>query len=108
MAGLVLGLPVLGFKGWQVLFLIEAVPAIVFGFIIVFWMADHPQKAKWLTEEEKQFLTEQFERVVAAKGAVKRYSVWQALSDREVLSSPSSTSCISPDSGDSITGCQPS
>ena len=74
-----------GFKGWQVLFLIEAVPAIIFGFIIVFWMADHPRSAKWLTDEEKQFLTEQFEREVAAKGAVKRYSVVQALSDPEVL-----------------------
>ena len=46
LAGLVLGLPVLGFKGWQVLFLIEAVPAIVFGFIIVFWMADHPREGE--------------------------------------------------------------
>jgi hypothetical protein len=36
-------------------------------------MADHPRSTKWLTEAEKQFLTEQFEREVAAKGAVKRY-----------------------------------
>ena len=85
LAGWVLGIPLYGFKGWQVLFLIEAVPAIIFGFIIVFWMADHPRSARWLTEEEKQFLTEQFEREVAAKGAVKRYSVLQALADREVL-----------------------
>jgi sugar phosphate permease len=85
LAGWVLGVPLAGFKGWQVLFIIEAIPAIVFGFIIVFWMADHPRSAKWLTAEEKQFLTEQFEREVAAKGAVKRYSVLQALGDREVL-----------------------
>jgi sugar phosphate permease len=85
LAGWVLGVPLFGFKGWQVLFILEAIPAIVFGFLIVFWMADHPQKAKWLTDEEKQFLTDQFEREVAAKGAVKRYSVMQALGDHEVL-----------------------
>ena len=85
LAGWLLGVPLFGLKGWQGLFMIEAIPAVVFGFIVVFWMADHPRSAKWLTEAEKQFLTEQFEREVAAKGAVKRYSVMQAISDREVL-----------------------
>ena len=84
LAGWMLGVSALGFKGWQMLFIIEAVPALCFGAIIVFWMADHPQKAKWLTSEEKQFLTEQFESEVAAKGAVRRYSVLEALADREV------------------------
>ena len=72
-AGWLLGVPLFGLKGWQGLFIIEAIPAVVFGFIVAFWMADHPRSAKWLTEAEKQFLTEQFEREVAAKGAVKRY-----------------------------------
>lgn len=85
LAGWLLGVPLFGLKGWQGLFMIEAIPAVIFGFIVVFWMADHPRSAKWLTEAERQFLTEQFEREVAAKGAVKRYSVMQALGDREVL-----------------------
>lgn len=62
LAGWLLGVPLLGFKGWQGLFLIEAIPAIIFGVIVVFWMADHPRSARWLTDEEKQFLTEQFEK----------------------------------------------
>ncbi len=85
LAGWLVGVPLLGFKGWQVLFIIEALPAVLFGFIILFWMADWPRQAKWLTEEEKRFLAAQFERELAAKAAVKRYTVLQAFRDPEVV-----------------------
>ena len=54
-------------------------------FILVRWMADSPSDAKWLAPDEKQFLIEQLEKEVAAKNATKRYSVWQALREKEVL-----------------------
>jgi MFS transporter, ACS family, tartrate transporter len=85
LAGWLIGVPILGLKGWQALFLIEAVPAVVLGFIVIFWMADRPREARWLTEAEKQFLTGQFEREVAAKVAARHYTVVEALKDREVL-----------------------
>lgn len=85
LAGWLIGFPVFGFKGWQALFMLEAIPALVFGVIIVFWMADWPREAKWLTDEEKKFLTEQYEREVAAKAAVKHYTVLEAFKDPEVL-----------------------
>ncbi|MGI4814437.1 MAG: MFS transporter [Janthinobacterium lividum] len=46
----------LGLQSWQWLFLIEAVPAIVMGIVILLWVAPKPQDAKWLTPEEKQWL----------------------------------------------------
>lgn len=85
LAGWLVGVPVLGFKGWQALFLIEAVPAFLFGPVIIYRMADWPREAKWLTAEEQKFLTERYEREVAAKTAAKHYTVLQALKDREVL-----------------------
>jgi MFS transporter, ACS family, tartrate transporter len=85
LAGWLIGVPVFGLKGWQALFLIEAVPAVMLGFVVIFWMADWPREARWLTEAEKQFLTEQFEREVAAKVAARHYTVFEALKDREVL-----------------------
>jgi len=85
LAGWLIGLPLFGLKGWQGLFILESIPAIVFGFIILYWMADWPDKARWLTEEEKKFLKEQYEREVAAKTAVKNYSVWESFSNPEVL-----------------------
>ncbi len=85
LAGWLLGVPLFHFQGWQGLFILEAIPAIIFGFILVRWMADWPKDARWLTPEEKQFLTEQYEREVAAKSAARHYTVWQALRDKEVL-----------------------
>jgi ACS family tartrate transporter-like MFS transporter len=84
-AGWLVGVPLLQFKGWQVLFLLEAIPAILFGFVVVFWMADWPREARWLTPDEKEFLSKQYEREVAATTAVRRYTVAEALRDREVL-----------------------
>jgi len=85
LAGWLLGVPLFGLKGWQGLFILEAIPAIIFGFVIVYWMADWPKEARWLTEDEKKFLTEQYEREVAVKKAVKHYSLLEAFSNPEVL-----------------------
>jgi predicted MFS family arabinose efflux permease len=85
LAGWLIGVPLSHLKGWQGLFILEAIPAIVFGFVIVRWMADWPKDARWLSVAEKRVLTEQYEREVAAKTAAKHYTVWQALGDKEVL-----------------------
>ena len=85
LAGWLIGVPLFGLKGWQGLFILEAVPAIIFGFVIVYWMADWPKDARWLTEDEKKFLTEQYEKEVTAKKAVRHYSVLEAFFNPEVL-----------------------
>ncbi len=85
LAGWLIGVPIGGLAGWQVLFLIEAIPAVVFGAILPFWMADWPRDARWLSEPEKQLLTRQYQREVEAKTAARRYTLLEALADREVL-----------------------
>ncbi len=85
LAGWLTGVSLLGFEGWQVLFLIEAVPAVLFGVVVVFWMADWPREARWLTPEEKEHLARQYERELLAQAAVRRYGVLEAIRDREVL-----------------------
>lgn len=85
LAGWLLGVPVAGLKGWQGLFILEAIPAILFGIIAYQWLRDWPKDCQWLTKEEQQFLTESFEKEVAAKAAVKKYTIMQALGDKEVL-----------------------
>jgi len=85
LAGWLLGVQLFGLRGWQGLFILESLPAIAYGFVLVYWMADWPKDAPWLTSEEQQFLTAQYEKEVAAKSAVKHYTLWQALREREVL-----------------------
>lgn len=84
-AGWLLGVSLFGFKGWQGLFIIEAVPAVIFAFVIIYWLADRPSEAKWLSEDEKKFLTEQYEQEVAAKTSARRYTVMEAFKEPEVL-----------------------
>ena len=85
LAGWLTTVSLLGFAGWQVLFLVEAVPAVAFGVIVAFWMADSPRQARWLTPEEKEHLARQRERELEAQAGVRRYTVLEAVRDREVL-----------------------
>lgn len=53
-----LGFDWLGVAGWKWLFVIEAVPSIVLGFITPFYLIDRPQEAVWLSAAEKKRLSE--------------------------------------------------
>jgi len=85
LAGWLIDVPMFGLKGWQALFVIEAVPAVAFGLVVAFWMADWPREARWLTDEERQFLVEEYEQGLAANPSARGFTVWQALGDPEVL-----------------------
>jgi ACS family tartrate transporter-like MFS transporter len=45
-----------GLAGWQWLFLLEGVPSIVLGFVVLKVLAEKPEEAGWLTEEERSTL----------------------------------------------------
>jgi MFS family permease len=43
---------------WQWLFLLEGIPSIIMGFVVLFYLTDKPADAKWLKEEERERLAE--------------------------------------------------
>ena len=45
-----------GWRGWQWLFLVEAMPAVVIGVATLFYLDNGIRSAKWLTDEEKRLL----------------------------------------------------
>ncbi|MGA2536833.1 MAG: MFS transporter [Terracidiphilus sp.] len=60
LAGSLLGLGgKLGLAGWQWLFLVEGLPAVLFSFVILKLLPDSPAAAPWLTTEEKVWLQNQ-------------------------------------------------
>src|SRR5262249_4517305 len=51
-----LGTSVFGLSGWQTMYIIEGIPAVLLGFLVLFVLCDSPAKASWLTERERDVL----------------------------------------------------
>jgi ACS family tartrate transporter-like MFS transporter len=51
-----------GLAGWQWLFLIEGVPAVILGFVTLAYLPDGPKHATWLSEEEKNWIAARLAR----------------------------------------------
>lgn len=85
LAGWLLGISWLGLRGWRWLFILEGIPAIVFGVVTVFYLTDWPREARWLTDDERDWLTEQLEQERQAKKKTRSYTIWQALCQRDVI-----------------------
>jgi MFS family permease len=45
-----------GLAGWQWLFLIEAIPSVVLGVVVWWFLTDRPEQAHWLTARERDWL----------------------------------------------------
>jgi MFS transporter, ACS family, tartrate transporter len=75
----------LGLKGWQWLFLLEALPAVLLGFVVLGFMTDRPEQAKWLADEERDWLVKTMNAESADKAATAAHSIWHGLADPRVL-----------------------
>jgi ACS family tartrate transporter-like MFS transporter len=85
LAGWLLETNIFELKGWQFLFVMEAIPALLFGILILYLLADWPAEVDWLSAEEKAALKKQFEDETAAKKALRSYTVREALLNPQVL-----------------------
>jgi MFS family permease len=84
-SGLLLGLDGwLGVRGWQWLYMIESLPAIVLGVVTWFWLTDIPARAAWLTSAQRDWLQGEIDRDRATPSA-RHIPLWQLLGDRRVL-----------------------
>jgi ACS family tartrate transporter-like MFS transporter len=84
LAGWLLGIHWRGIAGWRWLFILEGLPAILFGVITLFYLTDRPAQAKWLTEAERVLINEKLLAERSAKSRGGRFSIWQASKDRRV------------------------
>jgi ACS family tartrate transporter-like MFS transporter len=75
-SGSLLGLHGGGLNGWQWMFLIEGLPAIVLGLVVLFTLSDWPHEAHWLTEDQRIWLLEILDRERQADAAVPQRSYW--------------------------------
>ena len=75
----------LGFKGWQWLFMLEALPAVLLGFVVLVYMTDRPEQAKWLDGDERNWLVNTMNAENASKARTASHSIWRGLADPRVL-----------------------
>src|SRR3984957_3142362 len=75
----------MGLKGWQWLFIIEGVPSVLLGIVTWFYLTDRPERADWLTVEQKAWLASKLNAETAAKQAAKHLTLGEALSSPKVI-----------------------
>jgi MFS transporter, ACS family, tartrate transporter len=73
-----------GLAGWQWLFLIEGIPAVVLGFVTLGYLPDGPKHARWLTDEEKQWIVARLQREREESRSRAHHTLGEALRSRRV------------------------
>jgi nitrate/nitrite transporter NarK len=58
-----------GYSGWQWMFVLEAVPAVILGIVVLLYLDDGIRPAKWLNESEKRMLEANIEKEAQSKVA---------------------------------------
>ena len=78
-SGLLLEVTWMGMAGWQWLFILEGIPAVILGFVTLRYMTDRPRHAQWLTPAERDYLELVLATEAQAKEGKNKVSVWEAL-----------------------------
>jgi ACS family tartrate transporter-like MFS transporter len=74
-----------GLRGWQWLFLLEGVPSVILGFVVLVLLPDGPADAKWLTDDERRLIGEGLAQDRRTEPGHTQSALWPALADRRVL-----------------------
>jgi ACS family tartrate transporter-like MFS transporter len=72
---------VLGLAGWQWLFLVEGIPAIFLGVIVLAYLTDRPETAHWLSPEEKDWLVTKLAAERDSRSTAHRIDIVSALTN---------------------------
>jgi ACS family tartrate transporter-like MFS transporter len=76
---------VLGLKGWQWLFVAESIPAVLAGLAALLVLTERPKNAKWLSDEQRAWLSREMESEERVNRAVGHMPWWRLLGNKYVL-----------------------
>jgi len=74
-----------GLAGWKWLFLFEAAPAVILGVCVWYFLADRPETASWLAEDERRWLVSVMAEEQQRVKREKPVSVLSSLIDLRVI-----------------------
>lgn len=75
----------LGLHGWQWLFLVEGLPALLLGLVTLRFLTDRPADAAWLAPDERDWLSRAIQQEQSSFRDPRSHSAWRALADPIVL-----------------------
>jgi ACS family tartrate transporter-like MFS transporter len=85
-SGLLLNLDgLIGLHGWQWLYIIEGIPAVILGFLAPRLLTDRPEEAHWLQADERTWLSTTMTNELAEKQRSGSHSFLDGLKDRRAL-----------------------
>jgi len=74
-----------GLAGWQWLFILEAAPAVILGFVCLAWLTDKPEHAAWLPPEQRDWLSRRLSDEERQRKPVEHVPVMHIIRNRYVL-----------------------
>jgi D-galactonate transporter len=74
----------LGVSSWRWLLVLEGMPAIVLGVLTYFFLPSRPDEAKFLTDDEKKWISTELGEEEQQKLEYRRYSIFEALASGRV------------------------
>ncbi len=75
----------LGLRGWQWMFIMEGAPAVLLGLACLFLLDDRPSGAKWLGDDQRDWLLGRLHSETGRKRTVGQLGVWRVLWNKHVL-----------------------
>jgi sugar phosphate permease len=75
----------LGLRGWQWMFIAEALPAVLLGLVCLVVLTDRPAQASWLEADERAWLLERLAADARHERPVAASSTWRVLWNKHVL-----------------------
>lgn len=78
-SGAILGMDGIGgLRGWQWLFFLEALPAVIMGVVVLFILPNGPRDCQWLSAREKDWVLRRLSAAAAGSEAAQRHSLRDA------------------------------
>lgn len=73
-----------GMEGWRWMFILEGIPAVLLGVVVLFYMTNRPADAKWLTNEEKDWLESELAAERKVSSSINKVSKLEMIKDSRV------------------------
>ena len=74
-----------GLKSWQVMYVFEAIPTVLIGFVVLLLLTDKPEQARWLNGEEAQWLANDIAQERKKVATEHNVGLWQSFWDPRVV-----------------------